>query len=221
MIARVTLHLIPRGSTAHLSHLPPYPVAVRPSSALPPASLNEPAKPCRVASVTNTRKEERGHKMLHAPSHSSRDYRPRSQKVPEAPCDQYAVQLQSKCNALHGNVACLVPLICLIVQGGNMNGLLAARRICREKVNILIMCRGATNPHMYPPCTRQPTGFQKQAPTPGSSHESCCHSPQSSERDAARCVNKGPFRTRRTSNRPCSRGHQLTPSGVIFCWRNH
>ena len=95
----------------------PYPVAVRPSSALPPASLNESAKPCRVASVTNTRKEEHGREM-HVPPHSSRDYRPRSQKVPEALCDQYAVQLQSKCNALHGNVACLVALDCPIEYKG-------------------------------------------------------------------------------------------------------
>ena len=88
------------------------------------------------------------------------------------------------------------------VQGGNMNGLLAARRICMEKVNILILqCRGATNPHMYPPCTRQPTGFQKQGPNPWFLARIMLPFP-TVQRDAARCVNQGPFRTRRTSNRP-------------------
>ena len=78
------------------------------------------------------------------------------------------------------------------VQGGNMNGLLAARRICREKVNILIHSmprryQSAHVPPLYSPAHRLPEE-KKQAPTPGSSHESCCRSPQPSDATSTKAL---------------------------------
>ena len=88
------------------------------------------------------------------------------------------------------------------VQGGNMNGLLAARRICREKVNILIQLYAEALPIRT--CTSlvlaspQASRREETSPNPWFLARIMLPFPTAQRR----YVNQGPFRTRRTPNRP-------------------